>query len=157
MKKRMIIFSLILFILSGCSGVNKSEEGHVGIPTPQMIEVQLTTGPERLMPNEPVNIIAKVTLEGESVENADEVTFEIWEEGHQEQSEKIAGKHKGEGIYSITKTFAEKGVYYVVSHVTLREMHNMPRLKLVVGDVPGEKPTHEQVDHDQEMNHGESH
>lgn len=157
MKKPMIIFLLILFILSGCIGGNEPGDEHVGAPSLQMIEVHLTTGPGRIMPNEPVSVNAKVSLDGENVENADEVKFEIWEDGHQNLSEKIEGEYKGEGVYSVTKTFESTGVYYVVSHVTVREMHNMPRIKLVVGNVPGEESSHEQVEHDQKMDHGGGH
>lgn len=152
MKKLMIILLLILFILSGCTG-NESNEEHVEGLNPQMIEVHLSAEPEQMMPQERVEVLAKVTLDGKDVNNADEVVFEFWKDGHSDQSEKIDGDFIGEGVYSTTKTFADKGVYYVVSHVTLREMHNMPRIKLVVGDVPGEEMNHEQVEHDQEMEH----
>ena len=45
-----------------------------------MIDVELSL-PETAEPGENVRIAAWVTLEGENVENADEVVFEIWKHG----------------------------------------------------------------------------
>lgn len=42
------------------------------------------------------------------------------------------GKHQGEGVFSITKTFQEVGDYTVIAHVTARDMHNMPKKEFIV-------------------------
>lgn len=128
--------AVLLFLLAGCG--TSGEEGPHSMPDGQMIEVDLRV-PEEADPGQSVLLEAKVTFEGENVEDADEVVFEIWKQGHREAGEKVEVGHQGEGIYSLEKTFEESGVYYVVSHVTLREMHNMPRKRIVVGDVPPEE------------------
>ena len=88
--------------------------------------------------NEEVVNEALVTQGDEEVKDANEVKFEIWKSG-QEEHKKIIGKHQGNGIYSITKTFQEEGDYSIIAHVTARDMHNMPKKDIIVG--PSENPT----------------
>ena len=76
-------------------------------------------------------IEAVVTQGKENVEDANKVEFEIRKSG-QETNEKIIGKHQGNGIYSINKTFQEAGDYSIIAHVTARDMHNMPKKEFTV-------------------------
>ncbi|WP_394237526.1 FixH family protein [Niallia oryzisoli] len=76
-------------------------------------------------------IEALVTQGDEKVEDAKKVEFEISKSG-QENSEKIIGKHQGNGIYSITESFQEAGDYSVIAHVTSRDMHTMPKKEFTV-------------------------
>ncbi len=152
MKKIFFILFVSSILLAACG----SHSDHTPTrPSPQMIDVRIFTdpGPDQLNPGESIQILAEVTLGEDFVDNAEEVMFEIWEEGHEERSKKVEGSHQGDGIYSITHIFDQKGIYYAVSHVTVGEMHNMPRLKLVLGNVPGEDFFHEQEQHEGEMNH----
>jgi hypothetical protein len=155
MNSRTWMASLLMIILLSACGTNPSESINGSSGIPQMIDVGISTepSPDQLMPHEPVTIQAKVTLNGEEVNDADEVMFEIWQDGKQDQSEKVAGTPIQNGLYTTEQTFHEPGVYYVVSHVTLREMHNMPKLKLVVGEVSGVEPSPEQEQHDGDMKH----
>ena len=83
--------------------------------------------------NEPIIFEAKITQGDENVEDADEVTFEIWR-SKDEKHEKIDVKHAEDGIYRLEKTFEQEGTYYIISHVTARDMHNMPKKEFVVGN-----------------------
>ncbi|MDF0728383.1 FixH family protein [Cytobacillus sp. S13-E01] len=126
MKKLSFLFFSIFIVLIGCSGeVQNTGEVH-------FIEVEIQT-PEKIEPNEEIEISAFVTQGEEEVNDANEVKFEIWKNG-QEDHEMVEGNHKGEGIYSITKTFDKDGIYSVVAHVTARDMHSMPKKEFVVGD-----------------------
>lgn len=135
MKKNICIFVLsILFILAGCGSKQQGDENS-GDQTPQPLNVVIETNPETIEPNQTVEIRAIVTQGNEKVEDANEVKFELWKDG-QEEHEMLTGVHQGEGIYSIEKSFTDNGIYYVIAHVTARDLHNMPKKELIVG-----KPT----------------
>ncbi|TKC19569.1 FixH family protein [Robertmurraya kyonggiensis] len=130
MKKNLLIL-LITFIgavsITGCAQQDeKSEE-------PFFTEVNLSVNPQKGEVNEPVIIEAKVTYGDEEVTDADEVLFEIWR-AHDEEHEKMEIKHAENGIYRLEKSFEQEGTYYVISHVTAREMHNMPKTEFVIGE-----------------------
>lgn len=149
MKKRIILllgFILLFTIMVACA----QEEEPLPELTVDMIDVKISTEPQRIYPGEPVKIIAKVTLHGEPVE-ADRVIFEIWEGDERRDAEHIDGTREDVGVYSTMKEFATEGVYYAISHVDYGIMHNMPMLKLVVGDVPGEDPNQQQIEQDGNM------
>ncbi|EIJ78520.1 hypothetical protein PB1_13219 [Bacillus methanolicus PB1] len=147
MKKAVLIFSIVFaFILAGCSNNNqkKTEE------EPQFLDVKLSVNPEKANVNEPVTFEAKVTYGDEEVTDADDVKFEIWR-AHDKNHEKIEVKHAENGIYRLEKSFDREGTYYIVSHVTARNMHNMPKAEFVVGR-PSEPE--EDSNHSMEMEHG---
>lgn len=134
-----------MLILTACA-----EEDPLPGLTLDMIDVKITAEPQPIERGEPVKIKAEVTLHGERVE-ADKIWFDVWQEGHEDNKEVVSGEREELGLYYITKTFEEDGVYYAISHVDYGMMHNMPRLKLVVGNVPGEDPIQEQVELDSSM------
>ena len=58
------------------------------------------------------------------------------------------------------RTFDEDGVYYVISHVTVEEMHNMPRKRIIVGEVAPQELEEEEPHHDtmeEHEHHGAHH
>jgi len=144
MKYRISLLSLILIAIlmraTACSNV--SSEVHAEIydsdGVPFVIDVQIQTIPVIMNVAQPVEIIAKVTQGTENVNDAKEVEFELWKKG-QQVHEMIDGKSQGQGIYQITKSFAEDGIYYVIAHVAARDMHNMPQKELIVGNVTEEE------------------
>ncbi|MGV2940564.1 FixH family protein [Mesobacillus sp. LC4] len=144
MKKYLILFITLFFIITGCSnsdsGVNKEKE-------PELLEVDLIT-PEDIPVGDEVVLAAEVTQGEEKVEDADEVKFEVRKVGD-EDSEMIKATHQGKGMYEIKKTFKEDGEYMVTAHVTARSMHNMPSEKLTVGNPAG-------TDSETEHQHGDS-
>ena len=145
----MIIFAGLFSI--ACSQQEVEEE-------PQFLDVQLTTSSEKAEVNEEIVFEAKVTYGEEEVEDADEVKFEIWR-ANAEEHEKIVVEHSENGIYRLTRAFEEQGTYYVISHVTARSMHNMPKKEFIVGE-PSEPEGETNTDtddmqmHDEEENSG---
>lgn len=128
MKRLLVIFMaavLLVMISTACQQQELEEE-------PQFLEVQLTAQPEKAELNEEITLEAKVTYGTEEVEDADEVKFEIWR-SQAEEHEKIVVEHDENGIYRLNKSFDEEGTYYIISHVTARRMHNMPKIEFVVG------------------------
>jgi hypothetical protein len=137
-SKLLIILTLIAIavIFAACS--NKQNENHPGDEVPEMVEVQINIGSENPQAGSETVIEAVVTQGDEKVEDADEVLFEVWKDG-QEEHEEIEGHHEGDGVYSISKSFDKPGNYYVIAHVTARDMHTMPKKEFVVGDISEEK------------------
>jgi hypothetical protein len=114
---------------------------------PKMLEVDLSIKPETGELNQPIIFEAKVTQGQENVNDADEVAFEIWR-AKDEKHEKIEIKHAKNGIYRLEKTFSREGTYYIISHVTARDMHNMPKKEFIVGtpSEPEDSKTKESMD-----------
>ncbi|MDM5331390.1 FixH family protein [Neobacillus sp. CF12] len=129
--KKMLFLSLMVLaflLVSACN--NKQHPANDELP--EFVEVNLTVTPENGKANEPIVFEAKVTQGDENVEDADEVKFEIWR-AKDEEHEKITVEHSEDGIYRLEKTFQQEGTYYIISHVTARDMHNMPKEVFVVG------------------------
>lgn len=132
MKKYVLLILAMMLVLAGCGSKNDDTQGQ-SLPTPAMIDVALTLSPDHIEAGTSVTISAKVTQANENVEDADEVLFEVWKKDDKEH-EMINGVHQGEGVYTIEKSFDAEGVYYVISHVTARSMHNMPKKEFIVGN-----------------------
>ena len=125
----LLMSTAIIGALAGC--------GQDDVPTvaevPEPIEVDLSV-PEQGNANEPVTISTHVTQDGENVEDASEVEYEIWEEGKKEDSIFVETSNDKEGIYSADTTFETDGIYHVQVHVTARDMHIMPEKTIQIGD-----------------------
>lgn len=122
-----IFLAFFVLLNVGCNNQDKQNE------EVQFIEVAIQI-PDKIEPLESIEIGALVTLGNEKVDDAQEVKFEIWEQGQETEHEMIIGNHVGDGLYTTTKEFEKAGVFYIVAHVTARDMHNMPRKEIVVGD-----------------------
>ncbi|WP_045524064.1 FixH family protein [Neobacillus niacini] len=145
MKKFLFLFLIIVSVLfiSACN--NKEQKSD---DLPEFVEVELTVNPEKGNVNEPIVFEAKVTQGDENVEDADEVKFEIWR-AKDEKHEKIVVEHAEDGIYRFEKSFEQDGTYYIISHVTARDMHNMPKKVFVVG-TPSEPEDPSESNHSME-------
>lgn len=121
-----LVTVLCLSIVISCS--NKKEQAD---NLPQMVEVDLSVKPDPGKINEPITFEAKVT-QGKDKVNDGEVIFEIWR-AKDDKHEKVEIKHSENGIYRLEKTFSQEGTYYIISHVTARDMHNMPQKEFTVG------------------------
>ncbi|MBD8068561.1 FixH family protein [Bacillus sp. PS06] len=144
MKRIIVMLSIVSLLLMGCGNNEENSQTNELVPLNVEIEIQ----PETIDVNEAVTFNAFVTYGDEVVEDANEVQFQIWEKGNEDEDEFIDGPHVGDGVYSIEKTFDHDGTYYVVAHVTARNMHNMPKKEFVVGEVSLNEHEH---DHDEEM------
>ncbi|MFX3623876.1 MAG: FixH family protein [Ectobacillus sp.] len=144
MKKLWIAIYFSVLLLAGCSGQNHN--GHTN-ELPQEVKVEVQTKPETIKAHEKTEIQAIVTQDGNRVENADDVKFEIWKDGN-ENHETIEAKHKGNGVYFIEKEFGEDGIYHIIAHTNARDMHVMPEVKVTVGSAaPAEQASNEHGGH----------
>ncbi|MBO0958321.1 FixH family protein [Neobacillus sp. MM2021_6] len=130
MKKLLSIFITVLFLSIAVSCSQQQKEN--AVKPPEMIDVDLSINPEKGELNKPITFEAKVTQGKENVNDADAVVFEIWR-AKDEHHEKVEIKHAENGVYRLEKSFAQEGTYYFISHVTARDMHNMPKKEFIVG------------------------
>ncbi|MED3550342.1 FixH family protein [Cytobacillus praedii] len=125
-KKGYLLFAILVFtFISGCSKESK---------LPELIEVKVEL-PSVIMINKEVELQANVTQGKEQVSDADKVEFEIWREGQSdEEHKKIEAEINKDGNYYIKETFKETGKYFVIAHVTARDMHTMPKVEFEVAE-----------------------
>ncbi|MBT2758780.1 FixH family protein [Mesobacillus foraminis] len=127
MKKLLVGICSFFIILTGCSQEQPKEA-----EIPELVEVTINISPNPVVSNEETTIEAHISQGKDKVNDADDVTFEIWRDGEKDH-EKIEAKGIGkDGIYSISKTFEEPGKYFVIAHVNARDMHTMPQQDFTV-------------------------
>lgn len=139
---KLIMSTAIIVALAGCG----QDEVPTDAALPEPIEVDLTV-PEQGNSKEPVTISTHVTQDGENVEDASEVEYEIWEEGKKEDSILVETSNDKEGIYSADTTFETDGLYHVQVHVTARDMHIMPEKTIQIGEAVHHPDEHASAQH----------
>lgn len=146
-----LILAFAIGLLGACGNTQDQNNG-VSDKVPEVLEVELE-GPDTADVNEKVVFTALVTQGDEKVKDADEVEFEIWEEGKEER-EKIEAKNNEDGTYEMEKAFDREGAFTVQVHVTARGLHNMPKKSITIGEGTADKGGQEEQ---AESNDGEMH
>ncbi|MFZ7944335.1 MULTISPECIES: FixH family protein [Bacillaceae] len=157
--KKMLVILLTVISLSITVSCAKQENENVG-KLPEMLDVKLSINPETGELQKPITFEAKVTQGNEEITDAD-VIFEIWR-AKDEKHEKIEIKHTKNGVYRLEKSFEQDGTYYIISHVTARDMHNMPKKEFIVGtpsdpEDPKAKQSMDEMEKDMEDHSTEGH
>ncbi|GAA0589683.1 FixH family protein [Virgibacillus siamensis] len=129
--KKIILLILTAVVLAACGQTNNTSNSSDEVVQPIQADLQV---PKRAEPGKKITFKVTVTQNEKAVNDADEVKFEIWQEGSKSNSEMVKAKHTKNGIYIVKKTFDQKGIYYVQSHVTARQMHTMPKAKINIGN-----------------------
>ncbi|MCE3201325.1 FixH family protein [Paenibacillus sonchi] len=134
-RKLTALLSLIIAAtLSGCSGGN-GDMNHMHAESNMSMEpikVELSWSPLQVAAGQKVVFEALVTQEGQPVDDAKEVLFEIVSNNNSESKLEFTGESAGNGIYKAEGTMEAEGEFTVTSHVTARTQHSMPSKKLVV-------------------------
>ncbi|ASV68405.1 hypothetical protein CKF48_14490 [Cytobacillus kochii] len=153
MKKWISTFSVIMIIfLAACGNAENDANSSGGEGSvPAAIDASISI-PSQIKRNEEVRLEVTVTQGDESVEDADEVKFELWEDGKKDNGELIEAEHENDGKYVASYTFEKDAIYHIQSHVTARSMHTMPKVKVAVGsaeiDNEEENQGHSAHEHD---------
>lgn len=126
MNWKALSFIVCILLMAACAP-EKKETATLPKPVDAALQVPETAGI-----NEAVTFSAKVTQNGESVDDADEVKYEIWKEGFKESSEMLDAAAEGAGAYTVSKTFEEAAVYHVQVHVVARGQHTMPKAAITI-------------------------
>lgn len=140
--KKVFYSAIALLLLVACGSTNDNDQA-MNLEEQALLElnVEILTAEDAFEPGVEGKVEIEVTEGDDPVSDADEVLFEVWEHGKQEDSEKIEGELEGDGKYFLTYMFEEEGIYYVIPHVTARGKHTMPKQEFNVGGV--EKPAEE--------------
>ncbi|SDN97323.1 FixH family protein [Alkalicoccus daliensis] len=156
MKKIMITAALGLLAACGTTEENNNEQsGAVGVDEINLAQLEAEIeAPDTLEPGEEAELRVLVTQGEEIVDDASEVTWEIWQAGAKEESDMLEADLPGEeGWYSVQYDFEEEAVYHVQSHTTARGMHVMPVHDIIVGDPEEEElESAEETEHENSMN-----
>lgn len=131
MKKLWLTLAATALIAVGCN----DEEPKVDSNDDELhiVEVEILT-PDKVNANESVLLEAQVTQGDEFVDDADNVTFEVWESGLRDNGKMLDGTLTEDGKYSVEYTFDHDGVYYVYAHTNARGLHIMPKQQITVGN-----------------------
>lgn len=137
---RKVILSIgLLTLMLGLIACSNSENNNMNDDELVMIDVDFQV-PETADVDETVELKSTVTYKDEPVTDAD-VEFEIWLKDDEENSEKIEPTNNEDGTYTLEYTFDEAGVYEMYAHTTAKNMHNMPKKEIKVGDVEAASTT----------------
>lgn len=120
---------LLALTVTGCGSDNQEAV----LPSASPIEVSFSLQPTQPLAGEAITFSAKVTQDGQPVDDAKEVTFEWWKDG-QEQHQSIPAVHQRDGLYTAQQTIDQPGSYLVYYHVTARDFHNMQKVPFLVKD-----------------------
>ncbi|KGP71089.1 FixH family protein [Pontibacillus yanchengensis] len=135
MKKQMCLgMMLFVLLLAACESKPSSGEATKS----DNIKIKVMTVPEDIKPGEVSTLQAKVTMDGEKVNDTEKVEFTLWQEGSNEHQQRES-KMQGKGIYSFQHTFEEKGIYNLSVRVTANGTHKKVQEKLEVGEVNAEE------------------
>lgn len=136
MKKYISLVWLVLMIgvLAACG--NNDDQDVITEPPDfenEQLTVELTVTNE-VEVDETVDMSALVTIGDRKIDQADEVIYEIWEEGKKAESVMIDAENEGEGIYTAETSFDHDGTFHIQVHVTAEVQHSMPTEVVTVGD-----------------------
>ncbi|WP_342505540.1 FixH family protein [Sporosarcina sp. FSL K6-2383] len=148
-KSWIFIVGLVLAMMAACGNEKPKDTAVDEVPQPIIVDLTVT---EEVEVNGTVDMAAVVTQGDEAVEDADEVLFEIWEEGKKEDSVKMESINEKDGLYTAETAFDHDGVFHIQVHVTARGLHTMPMKKVIVGS-----GAQDAEGHDSEEHHGEGH
>ncbi|WP_088102429.1 FixH family protein [Halalkalibacter urbisdiaboli] len=122
---------LIIIIISACGSNEKNSGGQMELVQPIEVEVDSV---EKAEVGENITITSVISQGEEVVEDANEVMYEVWKEEDKGSSVMLEPSEIEGHIYRLHHTFDEAGLYHIQVHVTAREMHRMPTIKIQVGE-----------------------
>ncbi|MNC14012.1 hypothetical protein D3C76_144940 [compost metagenome] len=134
-RKLTVLLSIIIAAtVSGCSGGDGAENHMHASANMSMepIKVELNWSPQQVAAGQKVVFEALVTQDGDPVDDAKEVLFEVVNNNDKGQKFEFAGESAGDGTYRAEGMIETEGEFTVTSHVTARTQHSMPSKKLVV-------------------------
>lgn len=128
MKYRYVFLLLGILFLYACSN-----DGGAQLEKNEPLHVELTV-PETADVDETFEMAAYVTQGDEEVNDADEVVFEVWEEGNREDGQMIEADDPVDGLYRSDISFGHDGNFHIQVHVTARGLHIMPQKEVIIGE-----------------------
>lgn len=136
MNKKILLLIAVVFMtfLVACNDNAGDETDEL-----KALEVDFET-PEKVEVDEVVELKATVTYGEDVVLDADEVVFEYWLHGNEEDSVKVNANNNEDGTYTAEVSFDADGIYEIYAHTTARDLHTMPKNSIIVGDGENHEP-----------------
>lgn len=131
-KNRCILLIVILSTLLSACSLKQDVEKLYKEEAPLQAEIII---PNNFSANEQETIKAILTQNGERVEDADFVHFEIWKQDGSIKYSMEEANELGNGIYSISKDFDHDGLYFVKVHAGHNGSIILPKKQFVVGEL----------------------
>ncbi|MDS9473053.1 FixH family protein [Sporosarcina pasteurii] len=125
----VLLFTLVLGTLVACT---KKEELIEDVTELEPLLVKLTVTNE-VEVGETVHMSSLVTMGNQKIDDADEVVYEVWEEGKKSDSVMIDSTNEKEGVYTAETSFDHDGLFHIQVHVTAKGLHTMPVEQVTVG------------------------
>ncbi|GGB35240.1 hypothetical protein GCM10011409_10900 [Lentibacillus populi] len=128
MKKLvMLVLFISLAVLAACGNDDNASGGD----EIKMLDVVFNV-PKTAKVDETVELKANVTYGDEKVKEAEEVVFEYWEKGDEDNSTKVDAKNNGDGTYTAEVAFDHEGIFEMYAHTTAEGLHKMPKKSITV-------------------------
>lgn len=134
MKKMLYGFIMIMVVAALAACGNKEDDTLKETPELLPLVAKLTVTNEVEVDGK-VEMSTVVTYGDDFVDDANEVIYEVWEEGKKSESTMIESKNAGEGVYTAETSFAYDGIFNIQVHVTAKGSHTMPKEQVIVGEV----------------------
>ncbi|MED3961151.1 FixH family protein [Niallia taxi] len=135
MKKTLLVLLLACFIcllLSACSLLKQDAASLYKKEAPLEAEIAL---PASIKANAVTEIKVTLHQNGEEVNNADYVHFEVWKQDGSAERIMEEAEKQGNGVYSIKKILSSDGLYYVKVHASYNDSTIMPQMQFIVGEL----------------------
>ncbi|MEI2466491.1 FixH family protein [Niallia taxi] len=135
MKKTLLVLLLACFIcllLSACSLLKQDAASLYKKEAPLEAEIAL---PASIKANAVTEIKVTLHQNGEEVNNADYVHFEVWKQDGSAERIMEEAEKQGNGVYSIKKILSSDGLYYVKVHASYNDSIIMPQKQFIVGEL----------------------
>lgn len=131
MKKYTCFFFAVIFslLLTACS--DEKDVANL-YKQEQPLELNIII-PELFTANHQETIKAVLTQDGEKVERADYVHFEIWKQDGSINYGMEEARAQEKGTYSLRKSFDSEGLYFIKVHASNNGSVIMPQKQFIVG------------------------
>src|SRR5699024_8540180 len=129
--KRLLFILIGMSLMFGLAACGDKEEDK----DQELLELGVDfVVPETAEVGEEVELKAIVTYGDEKVTDAQQMDFEIWERGFEEESETIEAENHEDGTYTIQYTFEDDGIYEMYAHTTAHQLHTMLKKEITIGE-----------------------
>ncbi|WP_211316570.1 FixH family protein [Desmospora activa] len=109
-------------------GKEQTQDADVEAP----LETTVTFAPETVQAGEETTVRIEITQNGETVKDANQVSFDVWPEGTSAEEREKVETELVNGAYQGTYSFPEAGEYHVMYHITARGDHRMDTVEVSV-------------------------
>lgn len=131
MRRFLFITSILLFVLSGCEQSTSHHQHGLHEEQNEMIDVSVML-PEKIKAVSPFIVKLELTQEGKSVNTADDVRVDVWQDNDQAKKTTYEASFDKDGIFLVELKIDQSGAYKLMYHVTAEGQHVMSEVTFVV-------------------------